>query len=93
MDDDFDELLRSDVADVKQCTVESEGDHILAARFLNRFVPAEVPWIHVDLSAGQHKGGLAHVPTDLTGFGVRLTIELLRGENASLGELTRRLES
>jgi len=93
MDDDFDELLRSDVADVKQCTVESEGDHILAARFLNRFVPAEVPWIHVDLSAGQHKGGLAHVPTELTGFGVRLTIELLRGEDASLGELTRRLES
>ncbi|HZF27689.1 MAG TPA: M17 family metallopeptidase [Gammaproteobacteria bacterium] len=93
MDEDFDELLKSDVADVKQCTVENEGDHILAARFLNRFVPADVPWIHVDLSAGQHKGGLAHVPTEVTGFGARLTIELLRGEDASLGELTRRLSS
>jgi leucyl aminopeptidase len=93
MDEDFDELLKSDVADVKQCTVENEGDHILAARFLNRFVPADVPWVHVDLSAGQHKGGLAHVPTEVTGFGARLTIELLRGEDASLGKLTRRLSS
>jgi leucyl aminopeptidase len=93
MDDDFDELLKSDVADVKQCTVENEGDHILAARFLNRFVPADVPWVHVDLSAGQHKGGLAHVATDITGFGVRFTIELLRGEDAGLGALTRRLSS
>ncbi|HEX5419604.1 MAG TPA: leucyl aminopeptidase family protein [Gammaproteobacteria bacterium] len=77
MDEDFDQLLRSDVADVKQCPVESEGDHILAARFLNRFVPRSIPWIHVDLSASEHKNGLAHVPTDITGFGVRLTLGLL----------------
>jgi leucyl aminopeptidase len=78
MDDDFDEMLKSDVADVKQCSTETEGDHILAARFLQRFVPREIPWVHVDLSAGQHKGGLAHVPSEITGFGVALTLELLR---------------
>jgi leucyl aminopeptidase len=78
MDDDFDELLKSEIADVKQCAVESEGDHILAARFLSRFVPKDIPWVHVDLSAGSHKGGLAHVPTEITGFGVRFTLELLR---------------
>jgi leucyl aminopeptidase len=66
------------VADVKQCSVENAGDHILGARFLSRFVPKTIPWIHVDLSAGQHKGGLAHIPTDITGFGVRLTLTLLR---------------
>ena len=79
MDADYDELLRSDIADIKQCTVESEADHILAARFLNRFVPAAVPWIHVDLSAHSHKGGLAHVPGDVTGFGVTLTVQALLG--------------
>jgi leucyl aminopeptidase len=79
MDEDFDEALKSEVADVKQCSADSAGDHILAARFLSRFVPAATPWIHVDLSAGQHKGGLGHVPTEITGFGVRLTLELLRG--------------
>src|SRR5690606_14438120 len=59
-DADFDEALQSDVADVKQCAVDSQGDHILAARFLSRFVPSEIPWLHVDLSSSQHKGGLAH---------------------------------
>jgi leucyl aminopeptidase len=79
MDEDFDDALKSEIADVKQCSTESAGDHILAARFLNRFVPAAIPWVHLDLSAGQHKGGLGYVPTEITGFGVRLTLELLRG--------------
>jgi leucyl aminopeptidase len=79
MDDDFDEMLKSDVADVKQCSAETAGDHIAAARFLQRFVPREIPWVHVDLSAGQHKGGLAQVPSEITGFGVGFTLELLRG--------------
>jgi leucyl aminopeptidase len=77
MEKDFDELLDSQVADVKQCTLEGEADHILAARFLNRFVPDDVAWIHVDLAAGNHKSGLAHIPTDVTGFGVRFTLNLL----------------
>jgi leucyl aminopeptidase len=90
MDEDFDEALKSDVADVKQCAVENFGDHILAARFLSRFVPREIPWIHIDLSAGQHKGGLAHVPTDITGFGVRFTLELLT-RHGGAPDLAKRL--
>jgi leucyl aminopeptidase len=91
MDEDYDELLKSEVADIKQCAVENAGDHILGARFLSRFVPKTIPWMHVDLSAGQHKGGLAHIPTDITGFGVRLTLELLR--TSAPDELARRLVS
>jgi leucyl aminopeptidase len=91
MDADFDDLLKSEVADVKQCSAETQGDHILAARFLSRFVPTDVPWIHVDLSAGQHKDGLAHVPTLITGFGVRLTVELLGRTAAGPDELAKRL--
>ena len=77
VDADYDEAIESQVADVKQCIIESEADHILAARFLGRFVPDTVPWVHVDLSAGEHKGGLAHIPTEVTGFGVRFTLDLL----------------
>ena len=80
LDSDFDEALRSDTADIKQCSEDNAGDHILAARFLSRFVPENIPWLHVDLSAGQHKGGLAHVPTEFTGFGVRFTLHLLEKE-------------
>lgn len=74
---DYEELLKSDIADIKQCTIENDADQILAALFLRRFVPREVGWIHLDLAAGNNKGGLAHVPTDVTGFGVRLTLNLL----------------
>jgi leucyl aminopeptidase len=78
MDDDFDTDLESSVADVLQCATEGKGDHILAARFLGRFVPKEIAWLHLDLAAGMRHGGLAHITTEITGFGVRYTLELLR---------------
>lgn len=77
LDEDYDSDIASRIADVAQCAVEGKGDHILAARFLQRFVPKDVPWAHVDLSSATRKGGLAHVPTEETGFGVRLTLNLL----------------
>jgi len=81
-DDDYDSDLDSQIADVLQCTPDSKGDHILAARFLSRFVPKDTPWIHLDLSSSWRKGGLAHIPTEMTGFGVRWAMELLMGETA-----------
>jgi leucyl aminopeptidase len=74
---DYDADLESKVADIVQCTVDGKGDHILAARFLSRFVPAQIPWAHLDLSSATRSGGLAHVPSDVTGFGVRFALELL----------------
>jgi leucyl aminopeptidase len=86
MDEDYDAELDSPVADVMQCTPDSKGDHILAARFLSRFVPKDQPWAHVDLSASERKGGLAHVPTEFTGFGVRFATQLL-ADRALHGQL------
>ena len=77
---EFLEDLRSSVADLQQCSVKGTGDHILAGSFLGEFVEDDVPWIHMDLSAGNHKGGLGHVPTDITGFGVRYTMSLVLDE-------------
>ncbi|HEX4151727.1 MAG TPA: leucyl aminopeptidase family protein [Steroidobacteraceae bacterium] len=78
MDKDFDTDIESTVADVLQCSTDSKGDHILAARFLSRFVPKAIPWLHLDLAAGTRHGGLAHIATEITGFGVRYTLDLLR---------------
>ena len=89
MDEDFDVDIESTVADVMQCSVEARGDHILAARFLGRFVGKDVPWVHVDLSAAERKGGLAHVPTEFTGFGVRFASTLL-WDDAFLSRLPAR---
>ncbi|HVW69709.1 MAG TPA: leucyl aminopeptidase family protein [Steroidobacteraceae bacterium] len=76
-DADYDSDLESKIADVVQCAVEGKGDHILATRFLSRFVPKEIPWVHVDLSSATRSGGLGHINTDVTGFGVRYTLELI----------------
>jgi leucyl aminopeptidase len=77
LDEDFETDLESTVADTVQCSVEGKGDHILAARFLKRFIGNDNPWVHVDLSSATRRGGLAHVGTEITGFGVRLTLEWL----------------
>jgi leucyl aminopeptidase len=81
MDDDYDTALDSNIADVKQCSMEGEADHILAARFLKRFT-GERPWIHVDLSGSSCKGGLGAVATDVTGFGVGWGVALLKSAGA-----------
>ncbi len=78
---EFVDLLKSDTADIKQCTTSGGGDHILAASFLGEFVDKKIPWVHVDLSACTHKGGLAHVPTEITGFGARFTMNLVLDQN------------
>ena len=79
---EFMEELKSDTADMQQCAPNGGGDHILAGSFLNEFVDSSIPWVHVDLSACKRKGGLAHVPSDITGFGVRYTMNLLIDKNA-----------
>jgi leucyl aminopeptidase len=75
--DDFDTDLDSLTADIAQCAVEGKGDHILATRFLKRFVPDDIAWAHIDLSSATRRGGLAHVPTEITGFGARLALTFL----------------
>jgi leucyl aminopeptidase len=80
-DADYDSDLESKVADIVQCAVEGKGDHILAARFLNRFVPEDIPWVHVDLSSSTRSGGLGHINTEVTGFGVRYALELILKQN------------
>lgn len=77
MPDDYDSALESQVADIKQCTLDGEADHILAARFLSLFV-GDAAWLHLDLSAATCKGGLGAIGTDTTGFGAALTVQLLQ---------------
>jgi leucyl aminopeptidase/proline iminopeptidase len=91
MDEDYDSDLNSTIADVLQCTPDGKGDHIFAARFLNRFVPAQIPWVHLDLAASNRSGGLAHIPTDFTGFGVRYTTQLLLEHGLLGGKPGKRL--
>ncbi|MBF2734543.1 MAG: leucyl aminopeptidase family protein [Betaproteobacteria bacterium AqS2] len=73
---DYRDQLESKVADIAQCAVSSEADHILAALFLKEFA-GKAPWLHLDLSSSANKDGLGAVPTDLTGFGASWAVHWL----------------
>ncbi|HUL42560.1 MAG TPA: leucyl aminopeptidase family protein [Burkholderiales bacterium] len=77
LDEDYEQALDSKIADIKQCTLDGEADHILAGCFLKRFVH-DLPWLHVDLSASSCKGGLGAVASDITGFGVGWGMEMIK---------------
>jgi len=77
-EEDFDSDLDSDVADIKQCTLEGGADHIHAARFLGKFIENDTPWLHTDLSSANRKGGLGAIEADTNGFGVGFGIEMLK---------------
>lgn len=78
-DEDYEPALDSKVADIKQCTLDGEADHILATRFLRRFVEHDTPWVHVDLSASRCEGGLGIVAHEVNGFGVAWGLRMLQG--------------
>lgn len=79
MDDDYEEALDSEIADVKQCTTDGGADHILATRLLKRFTGG-LPWIHMDLSSAKCKGGLGAIASDVNGFGVAWGVEFLQAQ-------------
>jgi len=84
LDADYEADLDSQIADIKQCTMEGDADHILAARFLLRFIENDTPWLHMDLSASNCKGGLGAIGSDVTGFGVGWGIAFLASHSGKL---------
>jgi len=76
-DEDYEEDLESKIADIKQCNLEGGPDHIHAARFLGKFVENNVPWLHIDLSSSNRKGGLGAVSSDVNGFGVNFGLKMI----------------
>jgi len=77
-EEDMDSDLDSDIADIKQCTLEGGGDHMHAARFMGKFIENDVAWLHADLSCTNRKDGLGAVQSDVNGFGVGFGLEMIK---------------
>ncbi len=81
LDPELKELLKSEVADIKNIG-ERWGGAITAALFLREFVDPDIPWAHLDIAGPvfAHKES-GHTPKGGTGFGVRTLVEyvLARG--------------
>lgn len=76
---EYEELVKSDVADVHNADASPDAGTIEGAWFLREFVPDEIPWVHLDIA------GTAYVehPTTMfragaTGWGVRLLTEFFK---------------
>ena len=78
-DREYEDLLKSDVADLKN-TGGRDGGAITAGLFIKQFVHPDIPWIHLDIA-----GTAFCEKKDETGFfgatgvGVKSILELLKG--------------
>jgi leucyl aminopeptidase len=75
--DEYNELIKSDVADVKN-TGGRPGGAITAGLFLQKFV-GDYPWVHLDIAGPALLAKeRPYIPKGASGVGVRLMIEFLR---------------
>ncbi|MCK6565684.1 MAG: leucyl aminopeptidase, partial [Dehalococcoidia bacterium] len=74
---EYDELVKSDVADIKNTGTGNRGaGTIVGAKFIERFV-GDTPWVHMDIAGvdiGDKDRGW--VTKGATGYGVRSLINL-----------------
>jgi leucyl aminopeptidase len=75
--EEYDEQIKSDLADVKNVGGRPAGT-ITAAAFLKKFVE-NYPWVHLDIAGMDwEEKGKPYIPKGGIGFGVRLVLQFLR---------------
>ncbi|MDF2965752.1 MAG: leucyl aminopeptidase [Rickettsiaceae bacterium] len=75
---EYDEMIKSSIADVANITQERGAGSITAAQFLQRFVN-ETPWAHLDIAGvAWNKKGNDITPKGAVGFGVRLLNQMVK---------------
>ena len=75
--DNYNELIKSDVADVKNIGGRW-GGAISAAKFLEKFVDKNIAWAHIDIAGPVTPNTFTNYNKKyMTGFGVRLLFEYL----------------
>ena len=76
--DEYDELIKSDVADIKNVGGRW-GGAITAAMFLKRFTT--YPWIHLDIAGtARSEAATDYIPKGGTGVAVRMLTHMLKEE-------------
>lgn len=79
--DDYHNLIKSDVADVKNVGGRWAGA-ITAACFLEKFVDEKYQWAHLDIAGPAfQEDTIPYNSKTMTGYGVRLLIEFFKNNN------------
>ncbi len=75
--DEYQDYLKSEVADMKNISLKGAGT-ITAAKFLSNFIP-KTSWAHIDIaSTAFEEDGKSYRIKGATGFGVRLFLQYLQ---------------
>ncbi|MFH1429020.1 MAG: leucyl aminopeptidase [Candidatus Margulisiibacteriota bacterium] len=81
IDKEYEDYLKSDVADIANCTEGGKASPVIGGMFLKEFA-RNMPWVHIDIA------GTAYISKKIgcfqkgaTGAGVRTIIELLRSKS------------
>jgi leucyl aminopeptidase len=79
---EYAKLIEGRYGDIVNSPADRVAGGITAAEFLHRFV-GEVPWAHLDIAGTAYDGGKPYAPKGGAGWGVRLLVDLARGEPAA----------
>lgn len=72
MDDEYNDLLKSDIADIKNIA-DGGASSITAAKFLENFIEGKTKWAHIDIaSVAWENKGKPNTPKGATAFGIKL---------------------
>lgn len=79
IDEGYDKMIDSDIADVRNISTGRGGGATTAAQFLQRFTKNHPKWAHIDIAGVTFKGkGDSFAKKGATGFGVRLLNRLIQ---------------
>lgn len=82
--DEYDKMIDSEIADVRNSGVVREAGTILAGMFLKRFA-GNFPWAHIDIAGtAMRNKETDYDPKNATGSGVRLVTQYLMNESKKL---------
>ncbi len=78
LDKEYDELIKSDIADMKNVGTGRNAGTIVGAVFIKKFIKT-VPWAHIDIAGTSwYTKARGYKPKYATGYGVRLFTELFK---------------
>lgn len=76
--DDYDKMIDSEIADVRNSGKSKQAGTILGGMFLKRFI-GKYPWAHIDIAAtAMRDSETDYDPKNATGAGVRLVTQYLK---------------
>jgi leucyl aminopeptidase len=75
--EDYDDRMKSDIADISNMSTEKNAGTISAGVFLRHFTK-DIPWAHLDIAgAAWYSKKRGYRPKHATGFGLRLLLEFV----------------